>query len=196
MTADAEVAAAAEESSSGIAIIGMVLSIIVWGGIIGLIVFLVRRNKTESKGIVHPIGERSKWVAAILAFFLGGFGIHRYYLGYKKQGIMQSCSILGLIIGYSCLFSGDGIVIAIPCLLYSAAMGIWAIIDFVCILTGSLIPIDGVPYKENQVPQVRVNNSSASDSADAIAKLAKLPEQGILSDEEFQQKKTDLLAKM
>ena len=74
--------------------------------------------------------------------------------------------------------------------------GIWAIIDFVCILTGSLIPIDGVPYKENQVPQVRVNNSSASDSADAIAKLAKLHEQGILSDEEFQQKKTDLLAKM
>lgn len=196
MTEYAEMAATTEVSSSGsiMMIIISFLPMVLWAGIIGLIVFVVRKNKTEPKGIVHPIGERSKWAAAILAFFLGGFGIHRYYLGYKKQGIMQSCSILGLIIG--CLCADDVIVMAIPCLLYSAAMLIWVLVDFVCILTGSLIPIDGIPYKENQVPRVRVIDSSASDSADAIAKLAKLHEQGILSDEEFQQKKTELLAKM
>ena len=159
-------------------------------------VFIFYRSKNRLKKVVPPIGERSKWVGAILAFFLGGFGIHRYNLGYKKQGIMQSCSILGLIAGSVCMYDEEVFALAIPCFIYSAAMGIWALVDFVRILTGSLLPADGMPYKENQSPQVRVNNSSASDSAEAIAKLAKLHEQGILTDDEFQQKKADLLAKM
>ena len=194
MVAYAEAVAAAEESSVA-PIISAFFSIVVIAIIVVIVVFLSRRNKDRPKEIVQPIGERSKWVGAILAFFLGGFGIHRYYLGYKKQGIMQSCSVLGLTVGYICIFEG-AFALAIPCFIYSAVMGIWAIVDFVSILTGSLLPIDGMPYKENQSPQVRVNNSSASDNAEAIAKLAKLHEQGILTDEEFQQKKTDLLAKM
>ena len=197
MVAYAEATSAVTEASPGVAIIASFLPMVLFIAIIVLfVVSLSRKNKDRPKQIVQPIGERSKWVGAILAFFLGGFGIHRYYLGYKRQGIMQSCSIVGLIIGYSCLFSDDAIVIAIPCLLYSVAMGIWAIVDFVCILTGSLLPIDGMPYKENQTAQVRVNTSSASDNAEAITKLAKLHEQGVLTDEEFQQKKADLLAKM
>ena len=159
-------------------------------------VFIFYRSKKRPKKVVPPIGERSKWVGATLAFFLGGFGIHRYYLGYKKQGIMQSCSILGLIAGSVCMYDEEVFALAIPCFIYSVAMGIWALVDFIRILTGSLLPVDGMPYKENQSPQVRVNNSSASDSAEAIAKLAKLHEQGILTDDEFRQKKTDLLAKM
>lgn len=194
MTAYAEEAATVVTGSSSF--LTVIVSFLPMTLLIGLIVFYAHRRNAKSNGIVRPIGERSKWVAAILAFFLGGFGIHRYYLGYKKQGIMQSCSILGLIIGISCLYSSDGVVIAIPCLIYAAAMGICVLVDFVCILTDSLIPADGVPYKENKSPQVRVNTSSATDSADAIAKLAKLHEQGILTDEEFQQKKTELLTKM
>lgn len=31
---------------------------------------------------------KSKLTAAILAFFLGGFGIHKFYLGKSTQGIM------------------------------------------------------------------------------------------------------------
>ncbi len=196
MVAYAEAVATAEASSSVAPIIFSFLPIVVLIAIIVVIVVsLSRRNKDRPKEIVQPIGERSKWVSAILAFFLGGFGIHRYYLGYKKQGIMQSCSVLGLIVGYICIFGG-ALALAIPCFIYSVVMGIWAIIDFVSILTGNLLPIDGMPYKENQSPQVRVNNFSASDNAEAIAKLAKLHEQGILTDEEFQQKKADLLAKM
>ncbi|MGQ7244546.1 NINE protein [Salinicola sp. V024] len=32
--------------------------------------------------------NRTKWVAAILAFFLGGFGVHRFYLGQAIVGLM------------------------------------------------------------------------------------------------------------
>ena len=47
-----------------------------------------------------------------------------------------------------------------------------------------------------QPPQVFTNQWPANDPTEAIEKLAKLHEQGILSDEEFQQKKAELLAKM
>jgi TM2 domain-containing membrane protein YozV len=60
---------------------------------------------------------KSKTVAALLAFFLGGLGIHRFYLGYTWQGVVQ--------------------------LLTAGGLGIWALIDFIRILTGDLTPKDG-----------------------------------------------------
>ena len=33
--------------------------------------------------------QKDKWVAAILAFCLGTFGIHKFYLGYKTEGIIM-----------------------------------------------------------------------------------------------------------
>lgn len=62
-------------------------------------------------------GSKSQLVAALLAFFLGGLGIHRYYLGYTWQGIVQTLTLGGL--------------------------GIWALIDLVRILLGTLKPKDG-----------------------------------------------------
>lgn len=62
-------------------------------------------------------GSKSKITAALLAFFLGGLGIHRFYLGYTWQGVVQLLTLGGL--------------------------GIWALIDFIRILTGDLQPKDG-----------------------------------------------------
>lgn len=45
---------------------------------------------------------KSKIAAGLLAIFLGGLGIHKFYLGYSKEGIiMLVCSLVGalLIIG-------------------------------------------------------------------------------------------------
>ncbi|WP_211220150.1 TM2 domain-containing protein [Hugenholtzia roseola] len=70
-------------------------------------------KKTANKG------EKSQTVALILAVFLGGLGIHRFYLGYTWQGIVQ-------------LLTGGG-------------CGIWAIIDIVRIVMGTLKP-NGKPY--------------------------------------------------
>lgn len=34
-------------------------------------------------------GNSKKITAALLAFFLGAFGVHKFYLGYQKQGIIM-----------------------------------------------------------------------------------------------------------
>jgi TM2 domain-containing membrane protein YozV len=67
---------------------------------------------TQTKGD----GEKSQLTAALLCFFLGGLGIHRFYLGYTWQGVVQ--------------------------LLTAGGCGIWALIDFIRILTGGLQPKD------------------------------------------------------
>jgi TM2 domain-containing membrane protein YozV len=50
-----------------------------------------------------PPGSEKKVVAGILAILLGGLAIHKFYLGYTKEGIIQivitvcTCGIGGLI---------------------------------------------------------------------------------------------------
>jgi TM2 domain-containing membrane protein YozV len=63
--------------------------------------FEVSDNRAVS---VYPIvgslsGDRNKWIAAVLAFFLGYLGVHKFYLGRKKQGIiMLLCFFPGMFL--------------------------------------------------------------------------------------------------
>jgi TM2 domain-containing membrane protein YozV len=48
-----------------------------------------------------PHTDRNKYVAALLAFFLGPLGVHRFYLGRIGTGILMlvlSCTVMGLFI--------------------------------------------------------------------------------------------------
>lgn len=69
-------------------------------------------SKMKSK-----LGGKSQIVAAILCFFIGGLGIHRFYLGYTWQGVVQ--------------------------LLTAGGCGIWALIDLIRICIGDLGPKNG-----------------------------------------------------
>ena len=73
-------------------------------------------HKKLAKSSAHGDGK-SQLVALILVLLVGGLGIHRFYLGYTWQGIVQ-------------LLTGGG-------------CGIWALIDLIRIITGSLKPKDG-----------------------------------------------------
>jgi TM2 domain-containing membrane protein YozV len=45
--------------------------------------------------------DRNKYIAAIIAFFLGPLGIHRFYLGRTGSGIVMlvlTCTLVGLLI--------------------------------------------------------------------------------------------------
>ncbi|WOE74726.1 TM2 domain-containing protein [Alterisphingorhabdus coralli] len=45
------------------------------------------------------VNEKNKIVAALLAFFLGGLGAHKFYLGYSGAGLtMLLLSIFGMIL--------------------------------------------------------------------------------------------------
>lgn len=55
--------------------------------------------------VIQPQQENKKLVAGILAILLGGLGIHKFVLGYTKEGIIMlilsliSCGIISGTIG-------------------------------------------------------------------------------------------------
>ena len=76
--------------------------------------------------------QKSKIGAALLAFFLGALGIHNFYLGYIGRGIAQLLiTVFGVFILVGPLISG-----------------IWAFVEFILILVGSLNDARGVPLKD------------------------------------------------
>lgn len=60
---------------------------------------------------------KSQLIALILVILVGGLGIHRFYLGYTWQGVVQLLTLGGC--------------------------GIWTLIDLIRIITGDLKPKDG-----------------------------------------------------
>lgn len=63
------------------------------------------------------VGNKSYTAALLLAFFLGGFGIHRFYTGYIGLGILQ--------------------------LITAGGCGIWTLIDFISLCFGKFKDADG-----------------------------------------------------
>jgi TM2 domain-containing membrane protein YozV len=126
---------------------------------------------------------KSKTTTVILAFFLGGLGIHRFYLGQTGLGIAYL------------LFS------------WTLIPGLIAFIDFI----GFLCMSDEFNRKYNSPKEVAVlttptNNvntvainmagpvgSSTITSSDEIVKLYELKEKGIITQEEFELKKKTIL---
>jgi len=69
---------------------------------------------------------KSKAAAAVLAFFLGSFGAHNFYLGFKNKAWWQlGLTIFGIITS-----------IFIIGFLALAVTGIWGFIEFILILVG------------------------------------------------------------
>lgn len=128
----------------------------------------------------RTMATKNKLTAILLSIFTGGLGIDRFYLGYTGLGVVK--------------------------LLTMGGFGIWALIDLIMICTGSLRPADGSPWEEevraqaapvqSAQPAYQAAPAAESSNLDALEKLAKLHEQGILTDEEFSQKKAELLSKM
>lgn len=75
-----------------------------------------------SSAQVGPVSDKEWLVALLLAFFLGFLGVHRFYTGHIGIGIVQ--------------------------LLTMGGCGIWALIDFILIVTGSYTDVDGKQLKK------------------------------------------------
>ncbi len=66
---------------------------------------------------MEKTSEKKRLVTFLLCFFLGGFGVHRFFVGKVGTGIIQVFTLGGL--------------------------GIWALIDMIMILCGSFKDNEG-----------------------------------------------------
>jgi TM2 domain-containing membrane protein YozV len=107
---------------------------------------------------------KNKTTAAILAFFLGGIGIHRFYLGH----------------------GGLGILYLIFCWTFIPA--IIAFIDFIAFL---IMDDDKFNARYNLGKVINVTRND--NTAEELEKLHGLMEKGIITSEEFQLRKAKLL---
>ena len=87
----------------------------------------VALNNRAGGGVAGP-NAKSKMVAGLLGIFLGGFGVHNFYLGYGlKGGLQVGLWALGLIL--SCFVIG-----IFMCL----GASIWGLVEGIMILVGKI----------------------------------------------------------
>ena len=101
----------------------------------------------------------------LICVFLGGLGVHRFFVDKMGTGVLMLVTLGGL--------------------------GIWWIIDIILIVTGSFEDSEGrvIAYQ----PAGTANREPAKDIPDEIRKFAALKKDGLISEEEFDKKKKELL---
>ena len=109
---------------------------------------------------------KNKTTALILSILVGGLGIDRFYLGYTGIGILK--------------------------LLTAGCFGILTIIDIINIATGRLKPADGSGYDDDIVSKQELPKPTI-DPYDELERIAKLYNEGVLTDEEYQKLKRTCL---
>lgn len=67
-------------------------------------------------------GQKSKIAAGLLALFCGSFGVHNFYLGYTKKGVIQL--LITLLLCWT--------------FIAPMAVGIWALVEAILIFTDKI----------------------------------------------------------
>lgn len=70
------------------------------------------------------VGDKSKLAAALLGIFLGGFGVHNFYLGFREKGKIQ---LIGMLISIVLMLIVIGSLTA-------TILGIWGFVEGILIL--------------------------------------------------------------
>jgi TM2 domain-containing membrane protein YozV len=157
-------------------LIQLQILILLIGGAIGFWVLFQIRAKYDYPSFNHASNliitnnknyMKDKNITGIIAFFLGGLGIHRFYLGQ----------------------TGLGILYLVFCWTFIPA--IVALIDAIIFWTQSSESFDA---KYNQGVKRSSYGQISTNVADELSKLNSLKERGVLTEDEFQARKAKILA--
>ena len=141
-----------------------------------LLVFIVDKkienlavlSRTHNYQKSDEISEKEFLPAILLCLFLGGLGVHRFYSGKIGTGILMIITLGGL--------------------------GIWVLIDFIMLCIGSFRDIDGRIIKYQRAVYVMPDSDTSEVSkASELEKFSELKNKGVISEEEFNKKKEELL---
>ena len=88
-------------------------------------------GQTNSDTLYEITGRKSKLAAGLLGIFLGGLGIHNFYLGFTSRGVAQ------LLIS------------VLSCGVLSPVSAIWGLVEGILVLTGERgVDADGQPLRD------------------------------------------------
>ena len=83
----------------------------------------------QRRQILEGFSWRNRWVAGALGILLGTFGVHRFYLGYTKLGLLQLILTVGSVF-----------------VLYPV-VAIWTFIEAILCFVGAMRDADGLPLR-------------------------------------------------
>ncbi|MCC8141314.1 MAG: NINE protein [Lachnospiraceae bacterium] len=115
------------------------------------------------------VSEKSWLAALLLEIFLGGLGIHRFYVGKIGTGILW--------------------------LLTAGIVGIGWIVDLVMIATGKFKDKQGRYLKSDSWKRANetMDQIHRTSSADELIKLKQLLDEGVITQEQFEKKRDEYL---
>lgn len=96
--------------------------------------FTLKSDKLISVTMI-PVGKSKKVYAVLLAFFFGVLGLHKFYLGYHKEGI---CMLILFVFGY--------VLLGLP----SMVIAVIALVEFIIYLFKSEVEFERDYVLENR----------------------------------------------
>ncbi len=116
-------------------------------------------------------------VAYLLWWFLGLLGIHRFYLDRPKTGLAQ---LLLLVLGWLPLFIGW------------VVLGVWWLLDAYFVY--KYVKEFNAAHGASPLAVSMTTNTTVKGDLDYLEKLHALREKGVLSEEEYQAKRKDVMS--